>query len=64
MSHLAHATCAVLGVYALKAKAERDAIDHHIQTEIADAKRIQKETGCSWSEALRLAYASPRMAKL
>lgn len=34
---------------------EKRALDAHIQAEIAEAKRIKAQLGCSWTEALRLA---------
>ena len=33
----------------------RAPIDDRIQREILDAKAMQKQTGCSWGEALRIA---------
>jgi hypothetical protein len=51
MSRLAHATYSAPGFAAEKAAQAAQA-----QHEIREAKRIQRETGCSWSEALRLAY--------
>lgn len=50
MSHLAHSTYAAPGF-----EAEKKALDKQIQAEIAEAKRIQQQTGCTWTEALRLA---------
>jgi hypothetical protein len=50
MSLLAHATCGARGL-----EPDRKALDKRIQHEITEAKRIQRETGCSWSEALRIA---------
>ncbi len=55
MSLLAHLTYAThLGDR--EARAARRELDRHIQHEIREAKRIQAEIGCSWDEALRLAY--------
>ncbi|MBS0454040.1 MAG: hypothetical protein JSS14_22280 [Proteobacteria bacterium] len=50
MSLLAHATFGARGF-----QAERRALDARIQAEIVEAKRLQRELGCTWSEALRLA---------
>lgn len=55
MSLLAHAT---LG--APRMEADRRALDARIRHEVREAKRIQAEVGCSWTEALRLAY-QPRV---
>lgn len=51
MSRLAHATYAAPGF-----EAEKRALDKVIQAEIREAQRIQRQTGCTWTEALRLAY--------
>jgi hypothetical protein len=51
MSRLAHATYAAPGF-----AAEKRAQAAQAQHEIREAKRIQAQTGCSWTEALRLAY--------
>jgi len=50
MSRAAHATVAASGLEAL-----RKALDSQIQAEVREAKRTQAATGCTWSEALRLA---------
>ena len=50
MSRLAHATFAAPGFSAEKRQQAAQA-----QHEIQKAKRIQRETGCTWTEALRLA---------
>lgn len=53
MSKLAHSTFAAPGF-----EAEKRAQASQAQHEILEAKRIQKETGCTWTEALRIAYAT------
>lgn len=53
MSRLAHATYAAPG---LDMRARRKAMAPQIQREVVEAKRIQQQTGCTWTEALRLAY--------
>jgi hypothetical protein len=35
---------------------EKRAMANHIQRELAEAKRIQQQLGCTWTQALRLAY--------
>lgn len=50
---LAHAVRAAPG---LRAAVQRKNLDRIIRDETAEAKRIQAQTGCSWSEALRLAH--------
>lgn len=35
---------------------EKRAMANHIQHEIREAKRIKEQLGCTWSQALRLAY--------
>ena len=40
--------------------AERRAYDARIQAEVREARSIQQQTGCSWSEALQLAYKGGR----
>lgn len=50
MSKLAHATYAAPGF-----EAEKRALSKLIQHEIREAKRIRAQTGCAWTEALRLA---------
>jgi hypothetical protein len=56
MSLLAHATFAAHGH---DMKALRRSLDAQIQFEILEAKRIQREVGCTWAEALRLAARLP-----
>ena len=50
MSLLAHAVYA-----APRFEAEKRDLDKAIQHETREAKRIQGQEGCSWTEALRLA---------
>lgn len=50
MSLMAHACRA-----AIRMESERRDLDQRIQAEVVEAKRIQQQTGCKWSEALRLA---------
>ena len=38
------------------AKRIRKDIDFQIKYETSEAKSIQEQTGCSWSEALRIAH--------
>lgn len=52
MSAIAHATYAAQGF-----DAEKRALAATAQHEIAQAKHIQRQTGCTWTEALRTAYA-------
>jgi hypothetical protein len=54
MSRLAHAIYGAKGF-----EAEKKALDKRIQAEIAEAKRIQRASGCGWSEALRVAASTP-----
>lgn len=54
MSRLAHA---VFG--APRFATEKRDLDRKIQLEVGEAKRIQTEKRCTWSEALRLARAQP-----
>jgi hypothetical protein len=54
MSILAHATYG-----ASKFDAEKRDLDNRIQFEIAEARRIQQQTGCAWSDALRIAGRKP-----
>ena len=49
MSILAHATYG-----ALRFDMEKRDLAKQAQQEIAEAKRIQKQTGCTWGDALRL----------
>lgn len=51
MSLLAHSTC---GAPAFDA--EKRALRYRAQQEIAEAKRVQAQTGCTWTEALRIAH--------
>lgn len=41
----------------------RKAQDAQIQAEIIEAKRIQKQIGCSWGEALRIATGKPLLVQ-
>lgn len=62
MSLLAHATYAIASVPAssrMKLKVRKRELDEQIQFEIREAKRIQREVGCSWGEAVRLATRRP-----
>ena len=52
MSAIAHATLAAPGF-----DAEKRAMATTAQHEIAQAKHIQQQTGCAWTEALRIAYS-------
>lgn len=52
MSILAHATLAAPGF-----EAEKRDMTATAQIEISQAKRIQQMSGCSWTEALRIADA-------
>ena len=60
MSLLAHATYAAGG---LDMHTLRKAQDAQIQAEIIEAKRIQKQIGCSWGEALRIATGKPLLVQ-
>lgn len=51
MSRLTHATYGAPGF-----EAEKRAAAKQDQHEIEEAKRIWRQTDCTWSEALRLAY--------
>lgn len=53
MSILAHAIYA-----APRFERAKKNLDAHIQYEIEEAKRIQAQVKCSWSEALRIAKGS------
>jgi hypothetical protein len=55
MSLLAHTTYGALGF-----SAQKDALVSQIQHEIKEAKRIQQQTECSWTEALRAAIAKAK----
>lgn len=55
MTRLAHATAGAPGL-----DAERRELADIAQHEVAEAHRIQAQTGCSWDEALRLAYQRTR----
>ena len=50
MSRLAHAALGAPGLVAEKRAAHEEA-----QAVIVDAKQTQRELGCTWTEALRLA---------
>lgn len=50
MSLLAHSTCG-----APSFDAEKRAMRYAAQHEIVEAKRVQAQTGCTWTEALRIA---------
>lgn len=52
MSRLAHATLAAPGF-----EAEKRDMTATAQLEISQAKRIQQQSGCSWTEALLIAHA-------
>lgn len=52
MSLLAHATAAANGEEQLRARKE---MAKTAQREVVDAKRIQRQTGCTWTNALLLA---------
>jgi hypothetical protein len=54
MSLIAHKCLAAPGF-----AVERKELDKQIQFEVREAKRIQQEQQCSWSEALRLACDGP-----
>ena len=51
MSLLAHSTYGAPGF-----DAEKRALWHTAQHEITEAKRVQAQTGCTWTEALRIAH--------
>jgi hypothetical protein len=50
MNAIAHSTFA-----APLMTTEKKALDQVIQAEISEAKRIQAQTGCTWTEALKAA---------
>lgn len=50
MSALAHTTYAAPGF-----EAEKRALAAQAQHEIREARRVQAQTGCTWTEALRIA---------
>lgn len=54
MSRLAHTVYGAPGF-----KAEKRALAATAQHEVLEAKRIQQQTGCSWTEALRHARQRP-----
>lgn len=58
MSLLAHACLMARGF-----EAERRALDKRIQDEAMEARRIQRQLGCSWSDALRLARQKPDVVR-
>lgn len=53
MSLLAHSIGAAIN--GESARRIRHELDQKIRHETKEAKSIQKQTGCSWSEALRIA---------
>lgn len=55
MSLLAHSTCGAPGF-----NAEKRALRRTAQHEIVEAKRVQARTGCTWTEALRIARNKPK----
>ncbi len=57
MSVLAHSMRAARGL-----EPRRRDLDKEIQSEIVEAKRIQKEIGCGWAESLRLAARMPALS--
>lgn len=56
MSLLAHACYAARGF-----EGEKRDLDNRIQAEVCEAKRIHQQTGCAWTEALRLAADMPSL---
>jgi hypothetical protein len=50
MSRLAHAAIGTSGM-----EAGKEELSAKAQLEIRDARSIQSQTGCTWSEALRIA---------
>jgi len=66
MSFLAHA-CLMdhpISFFTPARRAERRQLDATIQAEIIEAKRIQQQTNCTWSEALRLAREDRHVMQL
>lgn len=55
MSTLAHSTYAAPGF-----DAEKRALAAQAQREIVEAKRVQAQHGCTWTEALRIAHNRPK----
>lgn len=55
MSLLAHSTYGAPGF-----NAEKRALLRTAQHEIVEAKRVQARTGCTWTEALRIARNKPK----
>lgn len=55
MSLLAHSTYGAPGF-----NTEKRALLHTAQHEIVEAKRVQAQTGCTWTEALRIAHNQPK----
>ena len=66
MSLLAHACLMDLPIsfFTPERRAERRQLDATIQAEILEAKRIQQETACTWSEALYLAREDRHLTKM
>ena len=66
MSLLAHA-CLMdhpISFFKQEQRAARRQLDATIQAEIIEAKRIQQEMGCTWSEALYMAREDRQLAKM
>lgn len=59
MSRLAHATYGAPG-FGPERKALLAELDAQRALEIKNAKAIQEQTGCTWTEALRAAANHPR----
>lgn len=59
MSLLAHAARAARSYDTAADRRERRGLDDKIQDEIREAKQTQAQTGCPWSEALRIAGRAP-----
>jgi hypothetical protein len=57
VSLLAHATAGAAGAHLER---ETRALADLAQHEVAEARRIQAQTGCTWTEALRIAYQNNR----
>ena len=54
MSLLAHSTCAHWSM-----QKERRDLDVQRLHEVNEARRIQRETGCTWAQAIRIAAGLP-----
>lgn len=54
MSLLAHALCAAWGM-----QTQRRELDKQRLLEVNEAKHIQRETGCTWAQAIRIAAGKP-----